>query len=110
MAQQLPARSLSAGPIQVQDSVGQVPASAWDDLTGPDDLFFSRRWLRIAEATSAVPMRYLLSRDDEGLAGVRRRYPRGALDSVGVVPAGFVVPAGSAVPVSSGRDTRATTT
>ena len=57
-----------AGQELVLDRAGQIPPD-WDQLAGPDNLFLSRRWLRVAEATSGVPMAYLLGGGDDGLAG-----------------------------------------
>jgi uncharacterized protein len=69
MAQQLSTGRPPAGQIQVVPSAGQVPAAAWDDLTGPGGLFLSHRWLRVAEATSNCPMNYVLSPDQGAVAG-----------------------------------------
>jgi predicted N-acyltransferase len=69
MAQHLSTARLLAGHVQVLDSAAKVPAAAWDDLVGPDDLFLSRRWLQVAEATSGIAMNYLLSQDAHGLSG-----------------------------------------
>lgn len=41
----------------------------WDDLVGGNDLFLSTRWLRVAEATAGVPMRYLLASASGRLTG-----------------------------------------
>lgn len=48
----------NADKIRVLERAAQVPA-AWDELTGPDDCYLSTKWLRVAEATAGVTMRYL---------------------------------------------------
>jgi uncharacterized protein len=56
-----------AAEVRAVDSAAQIPAVDWDDLTGADDLYLARPWLRMAEATSGVPMTYLLGGDERGL-------------------------------------------
>ncbi|HKE99177.1 MAG TPA: GNAT family N-acetyltransferase [Actinomycetes bacterium] len=64
-------RSAAEAGVRVVDSAAQVPATAWDALVGPEDLFLSSRWLRVAEATAGVPMRYLLlARGGRPVAGL----------------------------------------
>jgi hypothetical protein len=53
-----PAAPDDAAQVQVLERAAEVPA-AWDELTGPGDCYLSTRWLRVAEATAGVPMRYL---------------------------------------------------
>jgi uncharacterized protein len=48
--------------LEAYTEAAALPAGDWDSLLGPDDLYLSTRWLRIAEAESAVPMTYLLAR------------------------------------------------
>lgn len=55
--------------MQVLDCVEQLPAAQWDALVGPDDVFLSSRWLRVAEATAGTAMNYLLSDGSGGLSG-----------------------------------------
>lgn len=60
---------MAAG-IQVLECAGQLPAARWDELVGPDDVFLTSRWLRVAEATAGTPMNYLLSNgSQDGSAG-----------------------------------------
>lgn len=47
-----------AAAIRVAERAAEVPA-AWDELAGPGDCHVSTTWLRVAEATAGVPMRYL---------------------------------------------------
>lgn len=56
-----------AGEVRTVDSAALLPAVDWDGLAGADDLFLARPWLRVAEATSGVPMTYLLGHDEHGL-------------------------------------------
>ena len=46
--------------LLVFDRARDIPATAWDSLAGPPDLFLGSRWLRVAESVSGVPMRYFL--------------------------------------------------
>lgn len=39
-------------------TAAELPAG-WDDLTGPHDLYLTRRWLRFVEATTPLTHRYL---------------------------------------------------
>lgn len=58
-----------AARMQVLDRAGQLPAAQWDALVGPDDVFLTSRWLRVAEATAGTAMNYLLSDRPGGLSG-----------------------------------------
>lgn len=53
-----PVTHSNAASVRVLERAAQVPA-AWDELTGPGDCYLSTRWLRVAEATAGVTMRYL---------------------------------------------------
>ncbi|MEU9982918.1 GNAT family N-acetyltransferase [Streptomyces sp. NPDC050856] len=44
------------------EHTADIPVDDWDGLVGPDDLFLSHRWLRVAEETARTPMRYLCVR------------------------------------------------
>jgi uncharacterized protein len=59
---------MTAG-VQVLSRAAQLPAADWDALVGPDDVFLSSRWLRVAEATAGTEMNYLLSAGPDGLSG-----------------------------------------
>ncbi|HEY7145394.1 MAG TPA: GNAT family N-acetyltransferase [Streptosporangiaceae bacterium] len=48
-----------ASRLQVAERAAQLPAG-WDELAGSGDLHQSTRYLRMVEATSGVPMRYLM--------------------------------------------------
>ena len=63
-----PAVHGGAGDVRVLEQAAQVPA-AWDEMTGPGDLHVSTRALRMVEATSGVPMRYLLHYRENELDG-----------------------------------------
>jgi hypothetical protein len=63
-----PAAHGGARHVRVIERAAQVPA-AWDDLVGPGDLHQSTRYLRMVEATSGVPMRYLLHYRENELDG-----------------------------------------
>ncbi len=54
--------------VRIVERAAQVPA-AWDELTGPGDLHLSTPYLRMVEATSGVPMRYLLHYRENELDG-----------------------------------------
>jgi hypothetical protein len=53
-----PVTHSGAAHVRTLERAAQVPA-AWDELTGPGDCYQSTRWMRVAEATAGVPMRYL---------------------------------------------------
>ena len=72
-----PAAQNDAANVLVLNRAPEVPA-AWDELPGPGDCYLSTSWLRVAEATGGVTMRYLL-------------HPRaGQLD--GALPAALAMP------------------
>ncbi|HEY7144973.1 MAG TPA: GNAT family N-acetyltransferase [Streptosporangiaceae bacterium] len=63
-----PAARVTGAQVQVLDRAASVPA-ALDGLTGPGDAYLSTKWLRVAEATADVSMRYLLHQRGGQLGG-----------------------------------------
>ncbi|MDI1463739.1 GNAT family N-acetyltransferase [Catellatospora sp. KI3] len=56
--------------VHLATAPAQLPP-AWDGLTGPDDVFLTRRWLRVVEAVHATAPRYLwCERDGRITAGL----------------------------------------
>jgi predicted N-acyltransferase len=56
--------------VRTSAAVAELPAG-WDDLSGPDDLFLTTRWLRVVEATHRTRPAYLwLERDGAPVAGL----------------------------------------
>lgn len=52
--------------VTCHDSIADLPAAAWDALTG-GNIYLSHRWLRVVEADSRPPPAYLAAWSDDGL-------------------------------------------
>jgi predicted N-acyltransferase len=55
--------------VTCAERAADLPATSWDALVGADDFFLSTPWLRVAERSAGVPMRYFLSWDGDELSG-----------------------------------------
>ncbi|WP_330330968.1 GNAT family N-acetyltransferase [Streptomyces sp. NBC_00536] len=50
---------LLPGGVRAVERAADLPGEGWDALAGPYDIFLTRRWLDVVEATAGVPMTYL---------------------------------------------------
>jgi predicted N-acyltransferase/GNAT superfamily N-acetyltransferase len=55
--------------VRVVDTVHDIPATRWDALAGPDELYLCTAWMRMLEATNGTAMHYLLAYESDDLIG-----------------------------------------